>query len=76
MSYTPATVTVQKNTNVKWTNDGGTAHTVTADNGTSFDSGSIPLNASFTLTPTVAGSYPYHCTIHGAAMAGTLVVTN
>ncbi|MGO4104387.1 cupredoxin domain-containing protein [Leifsonia sp. YAF41] len=62
-----ATVTVTNLDNV--------AHTVTADDGTSFDvtiKGSGDT-ASF-KAPTKPGSYAYHCTFH-PDMHGTLVVT-
>jgi plastocyanin len=39
-------------------------NTVTADDGTRFDSGAIDPKASFTLTPTAAGIFGYHCTFH------------
>jgi plastocyanin len=55
-------------------NQGGTAHTLTADDG-SFDSG--PVDAGSQSTPLTAldtpGEYPFHCSIHGT-MTGTLTV--
>jgi plastocyanin len=59
-----ATVTVD--------NQDGTAHTVTADDGKSFDDQAANGTSSFTA-PTKPGSYPFHCTIH-PSMHGTLVV--
>jgi len=47
-------------------------HTVTA-NGASFASGTIANGASFSHTFGVAGSFPYHCSIH-AFMTGTVTV--
>lgn len=77
MSYSPASISVKVGTTVKWVNsDYYSAHTVTSNNGTSFSSGNIPRGGSFSFTPTVAGSFPYHCLIHGVNMAGTLTVTN
>lgn len=76
LSYSPATVTVTKGTIVRWTNNGGTTHTVTSDNGTSFNSSNIASGNTYSLTTTVVGSFPYHCLIHGVSMAGTLNVTN
>lgn len=75
MSYSPSTLTVKTGTVVTWTNNGGTVHTVTADNGTSFNSPNISVGNTFALTTTATGSFPYHCLIHGTMMAGTLVVT-
>jgi plastocyanin len=48
------------------------AHTVTADDGTSFDSGSTDPKAAFTFTPTAVGTFAYHCTFH-PWMKATLV---
>jgi len=73
-TYTPDEISVKVGTRLDWTNTGAVAHTVTADDGTSFDSGSIDPKASFTLTPTAAGTFVYHCTFH-PWMKGTLVVT-
>lgn len=76
MSYSPSTVTVTKGTIVRWTNNGGTTHTVTADNTTSFASPTLAAGAVFNLTTNAIGTFPYHCLIHGISMAGTLNVAN
>ena len=76
MSYSPASVTVPKGSIVKWTNNGGTTHTVTSDDGISFNSGNITVGSSISLTTASVGTFPYHCLIHGTSMAGTLIVTN
>lgn len=73
-TYSPDEISAKVGTQVVWTNTGAVAHTVTADDGTSFDSGSLDPKASFTLTPTAAGTFAYHCTFH-PWMKGTLVVT-
>ena len=75
MSYSPSTLTVTKGTIVKWTNNGGTNHTVTENTG-AFTSPILANGDTYSLTTTVAATYSYHCTIHGLAMAGTLTVTN
>jgi plastocyanin len=51
----------------------GTTHNITADDG-SFTSGNLAPGATFGETFTVAGSYPYHCSIH-PTMKGTVTVT-
>lgn len=71
-SFAPPTVTTTVGAKLTWTNAGPSNHTVTANDG-SFDSGPIQLNGSFSFTPTQAGSYAYHCSIH-PTMTGTLVV--
>lgn len=73
-TYSPAEITVKVGTQVAWANTGAVAHTVTADDGTSFDSGSIDPKVSFTFAPSAAGTFAYHCTFH-PWMKGTLVVT-
>ncbi len=75
MSFSPSPFTVKVGTTVKWTNNDNTAHTVTSNDGTTFSSGTIAVGASFSFTPTVAGSFLYHCNFHGG-MTGTLTVTN
>ncbi len=74
MSYSPSTVTVAKGTTVKWTNTDGTDHTVTSNDGSSFNSNNIAPAGIFTYTANTAGTFNYHCTIHGLAMSGVLVV--
>ena len=64
MAFQPATVTVVEGTMITWTNKDGVAHTVTSNNGTSFNSGNISSQGTFSFTPTVAGSYAYHCSNH------------
>jgi len=74
-SYAPNPTTVQIGQTVAWRNADGVAHTATA-NGGAFDTGSIaPGATSSPITMNAAGSFPYHCTLHGFAMAGTLTVT-
>jgi plastocyanin len=54
-------------------NKDGTEHTVTSDDGSSFDDSASDGTTTFTA-PTKPGSYPFHCTLH-PQMHGTLVVT-
>ena len=76
MSYSPANVSVKVGTVVKWNNtDAASSHTATSDNGTTFSSGLIPYGGSYSYTTVTTGSFPYHCTVHGVTMAGTLTVT-
>jgi plastocyanin len=72
-NYAPAELSVKAGTMVTWTNTGAVAHTVTADDGTSFDSGTIDPKAIFTLAPASTGKFAYHCTFH-PWMKATLVV--
>lgn len=74
-AFSPSSFTVKVGTAVKWMNNDNVAHTVTSDDGTTFNSGSIAAGNSFSFTPTVAGTFPYHCNLH-AGMTATLTVTN
>jgi len=70
----PAKITVKKGATVKWYNKDGYAHTVTSDDGTTFDSGNLAAGATFSYTANTVGTFPYHCKVH-SNMNGTLVVT-
>jgi plastocyanin len=70
----PAKITVKKGATVKWFNKDGYAHTVTSDDGTTFDSGNLAAGATFSYTANTVGTFDYHCKVH-SNMKGTLVVT-
>jgi plastocyanin len=74
-NYDPNDVTVSVGTTVTWTNTGAVAHTVTSDDGASFDSGSLDPQAAFSFTPDTPGTFTYHCTFH-PWMTGALTVTS
>jgi len=75
LSYSPNPATVKAGQTVAWRNADSVAHTATADAG-AFDTGTIaPGATSRPIAMATAGSYPYHCVIHGFTMTGTLVVT-
>jgi plastocyanin len=71
--FAPGTLTVKRGTRVIVTNHDSAAHTATADDGKSFDTGDISDGASATFTVDRAGTYSYHCAIH-PFMKATLVV--
>ena len=71
--FAPASVTVKRGARVTVTNQDSAAHTATADDGHSFDTGTLADGASQTISVSKPGSYPYHCSIH-PFMHGTLVV--
>lgn len=64
MAFNPSTITVAAGTTITWTNKDGYAHTVTSDTNL-FNSGNIGSNGTFSFTFATAGTYPYHCIIHG-----------
>jgi len=72
-AFSPATVTVPVGTTITWTNTGAKPHTVTADDG-SFASGTLAGADTFSQAFPTAGTYAYHCAIHGQ-MVGSVVVT-
>jgi plastocyanin len=73
-SYSPNPDTVTVGQTVAWHNADASTHTATA-NGGAFNTGNVGGGGtSAKITMSTAGSFPYHCTIHGLSMAGTLVV--
>jgi plastocyanin len=86
--FTPANITIAHGNKVMWTNNGANmAHTVTSNghpgaqskctpiSTEDFDSGTIAHGATFEHTFPNAGTYAYHCEIHGCQMPGTITVT-
>ena len=86
-TFTPTSRTVSVNTAVRWENDSGVAHNVTFDTPeAALGAGNFPGDGGNFQAPdktanirqfATAGSYPFHCTIHGTAtsgMRGTVVV--
>jgi len=63
-SFKPANITIKRGTKVRWINKDSTAHTATANNKRSFDSGRLSKGQSYTHTFKSAGKKPYHCEIH------------
>ncbi len=70
----PATTTVKKGATVTWHNGDAAAHTVTSNDGTTFNSGSLAANGSFSFKANTAGTFAYHCNFH-SGMTGSLVVS-
>jgi copper binding plastocyanin/azurin family protein len=59
---------------VTWSNDGQSAHTVTA-NGGSFDSGNLNSGQGFSFKFSQAGTFAYYCQYHRSlGMKGTVTV--
>lgn len=75
--FQPATMTINAGDTVHWNWTGSNPHSVTADDG-SFDSGTQTMPFTFDQTFSSAGTFPYHCNVHGAAggvgMSGTITV--
>ena len=71
--FTPAQITINQGDTVTWTNNGPTAHSATAPDG-SFDTGIFPAGQTRSHTFNDAGTFSYVCTPH-PNMHGTIVVT-
>jgi LPXTG-motif cell wall-anchored protein len=70
--FSPAQITIQEGDTVTWTNDGPTAHSATASDG-SFDTGIFSAGGSRSHTFDEPGTFAYICTPH-PNMEGTVVV--
>ena len=72
--YSPGTTNINVNDQVKWTWVSG-FHSTTSDAGPSplWDSGAMG-SGTYTFAFTTAGTFPYHCLVHGLSMAGSIVV--
>ncbi len=77
-AYTPKNINASVGDTVTWVNTGTHPHTVTADGGV-FSSATLQQGQSFSYTFTSTGTFPYHCTFHGAVngagMAALISVT-
>ena len=83
LRFDPPNITVNAGSTIVFANVGGKPHTLTADgNEPAFDSGVVTpgaeggrfagTNASIVLRK--AGTFPFHCEVHPAAMKGTITV--
>ena len=60
-----------------WTGTGSTFHSVASDGPATFPGSGDPQSGdgtTYTFTFTTAGTYNYHCLVHGTGMHGTIVV--
>lgn len=72
-AFSPDSVSITAGESVCWENTTGVNHTVTADDGTSFDS-ALPNGGTYIHVFSAAGTSAYHCTIH-PVMTGKVTVT-
>jgi plastocyanin len=63
-SFSPTTLAVKPGTTVIWKNVSSAPHTVTSDDGKTFDSGTVAVGGTFRFKFTTAGTFPYHCNYH------------
>ncbi len=71
--YTPGTIYLQVGATVRWSNRGQHVHTVTSDEGL-WDSGPLRPGEGCAVWFPIAGTYHYHCKMHGREMKGFIVV--
>jgi hypothetical protein len=71
--FNPQTLNATVGTRVVWTWAADAVdHNVTFDDG---PNSSTQSSGTFERTFSAAGTFPYHCTIHGTAMSGSVVVS-
>ena len=81
-TFTPGDISVSSGVTVTWTwdsctDDGYGGPQTCVDHNVTFDDGAVsPTKSSgvYTRSFATAGTYPYHCAVHGAAMSGRVVV--
>jgi plastocyanin len=73
--FDPATMTMLPGGKITWTNLDTDVHSIVSDDATSFNSGNIGAGGSFSFTPTVNGTYLYHCGVHPGVQGTLHVVT-
>jgi plastocyanin len=71
--YVPATKAIVTGQTLTWSWQGNNNHSVTFSDGPT--SPIQTKGATYTRTFATAGSYTYHCMVHGTAMTGTITVT-
>ena len=71
-AFSPRDVEVASGTEVTWSNEDPSAHTVTADDG-AFDSGTMDPGARFAFRFDEPGTYDYSCLIHPTMRASVRV---
>ena len=64
IAFDPKAVTVKVGQKVTWTNDDSVDHNVTSQSGETIKSQNFGKGATFSFTPTKAGTIKYVCTIH------------
>jgi plastocyanin len=73
--YEPSSRTISVGTEITWINRGDNPHTVTSDNDVFETDENLGTDDEFSHRFTQAGTYDYHCEVHGEdEMSGTIVV--
>ena len=72
MVYQPATLTVVPGTTVRWVNEDGPVHTVTARDA-SYNSGVMTTGMEYRRTYDTPGTFEYFCAVHPLMVADVVV---
>lgn len=72
--FSPSTLTISAGQTVAWRWVTGTHSIVSDASPKAFSDSATRSSGLFTATFATAGTYPYHCGVHGAMMSGTVVV--
>ena len=72
MDYMPATLTVAPGTTVRWVNEDGPVHTVTARDA-SYNSGVMTTGMEYRRTYDTPGTFEYFCAVHPLMVADVVV---
>ena len=87
IAFKPERLSVPAGTAVTWKNEDASEHTVTSGDvkqatggvsavpNSTFESGSLKQDATFSFTFKTAGTFAYFCKIHPATMRGEITVT-
>lgn len=73
-AFSPSTVTIQAGQSVTWSWVSGFHSVVSDSTPKAFADAPAQAAGQYNATFAAAGSYPYHCGIHGTMMSGTVVV--
>lgn len=79
MAFSPASITIEVNESVRWTNQDFVPHSATsgdpgdADAGEAFETGDLGLGDSATITFNEPGEYVYFCRWHPTEMRGARI---
>jgi plastocyanin len=75
MAFVPANLDIKVGDTVEWVSkDNSDVHTVTHDDGVTFSSPVLNGGEKFSFAFTAAGTFPYHCEIHGPGIVGKITV--
>jgi plastocyanin len=74
-AFSPTTVQAKVGQPVVFTNNESISHGAVLDDDRACSTGSFGIGGSGSLLFSAAGNYPYHCTVHGSSMTGTIKVT-